>query len=300
MRALLLFAFAALAWSEQLRFAPRLSKGQTFDVLITRVLETGQTQMPYDAPSGRVAVTVLEAGPEGYVLGWAPDAAPLDPTILGNETAALAAAGLAALHFEPVLDREGRLLRLRNESEVLAQFEKFVRAMTEAKGAQFDDPEMRRKMNDSLAPAVTPEALLALSAMDLDIFFFAGGKSFDSERNTRATLEVPNPLGSGGNVRAERTWTLLPAPDGAVSRTVAWSQRIDPQALRQLMRQMIPVTGVPEESIGKLPSLEIEDEGELTLNPVTGIPVAVRHTRSQKMGTQMLMLLTTEMRVVTK
>jgi hypothetical protein len=256
--------------------------------------------MPYDAPSGRAAVTVLEATPDGYVLGWAPDAAPLDPTILGNETAALAAAGAAALHFEPVLDREGRLLRLRNESEVLAQFQKFVRTMTGAKGAQFDDPEMRRKMNDTLAPAVTPDALLALSKMDLDIFFFAGGKSFDSERNTRATLEVPNPFGGGGHVRAERTWTLLPAPDGAVSRTVAWTQKIDPQALRQLMLQMIPVTGAPEEAAGKLPSLEIEDEGELTLNAATGIPIAVRHTRSQRMGTQVLMLLTTEMRVVVK
>jgi len=297
MRVAALFLMAC-ACAAQVEFKPKLAKGQSFEVFVTRVMETGQTEMPFDAPSGRVVVSVEEAGPEGFVLSWKPDVAPLDPTILGNESVAKAAADLAGLHFEPMLSTDGKLLRLRNEAAVLEQFQKFVKTMLAVNGEQFPDPEMRKKMNEMMANTLTPEMLLALSAMDLDTFFFAGGKTFDAEKTQRATVQVANPLGGKEKVGAERAWTLLPGEAGATARTVAWTQRLDPKAMRVLMKQMMPMTDLPEEALEKLPSMDVEEEGEVTVDLLTGLPISVRHKRTQKMGTQTLLQLTTSMRVV--
>ena len=188
MRFLLLLGLSWVLAAQELVIRPALKQGDVLGLELTRVHLDPSRPQTNSRMLTPVQVRVSETTPAGFVLDWRQGATSTDnPELFKNPIAAAAANALKDTSLEILLDANGKLAGLRNQAEVVAKLQALGDGLIRRYGAQIDDPQRKQELETLVRRLISPAALLASAAADVQNYFSLNGAKLTQGK----TIEAP-------------------------------------------------------------------------------------------------------------
>ena len=233
--AVLLAGFAAAA-ARPLELKPAFKAGDAFALLMSKTRERveggnvvfrGRTETP-------VEVTVVQAGPEGWLIDWTFGRTRLvePPNLPPPPDAAL----FDGVTLRLRLDANGRPRSIENYPEVRQRIDAAIVTVL----APIGDPAARGRAAALLRESLgSQQQLESLVLADIGHYFLPYSAPLDADEARQREVELPSPAG-GQPLRGTDRFTIvrLDASGGERVVEVQWTQTMDPAELARLARDL--------------------------------------------------------------
>ena len=276
---------ALLAVVQDIEIRPKLVQGDKFRLEVTRVRR--DSSRPQMNASGRTVVDaqVVSAGTNGFVLDWIPGETIFDnPQAMQDPTLAAAVQAGKGMRFRIALGPDGEFDRLLNEAEVRPKLQAMVGTIVSDLANQLPASQ-RRNFQDMMGQLLSPEALISSATQDAQIYWGLYGAALAAGESISAKLEQPSPMG-GGTIPA----TFRVNMDSATgsTATITTTTTYDKDVLLKMTLDLAERAGAslrPEE-VGKMPSMQMADDGKYEFDRAYGLMRKVTINRRITAGNQ--------------
>jgi len=274
-----------LAVVQDIEIRPKLVQGDKFRLEVTRVRR--DSSRPQMNASGRTVVDaqVVSAGTNGFVLDWIPGETIFDnPQAMQDPTLAAAVQAGKGMRFRIALGPDGEFDRLLNEAEVRPKLQAMVGTIVSDLANQLPASQ-RRNFQDMMGQLLSPEALISSATQDAQIYWGLYGAALAAGESISAKLEQPSPMG-GGTIPA----TFRVNMDSATgsTATITTTTTYDKDVLLKMTLDLAERAGAslrPEE-VGKMPSMQMADDGKYEFDRAYGLMRKVTINRRITAGNQ--------------
>jgi len=178
------------------------------------------------------------------------------------------------LHLVVHLDEAGKYEGLRNEEDLKAKIQEFILLLVPQTTAKIPDPAERRRVADTIAKAMTPQAMLSAARKEIDLYFGLSGLPLEAGKPLRIKSSAMNPFGERGSLEGEMEITPVEVDAAEGEARVEFHQQFNPGSAAR---------GSPGTTPGdsSLPAqLTLEDAGEYVVDLASGRVREVRHART--------------------
>jgi hypothetical protein len=273
----------------QLRYRSESSNEKTKGKLHTRIQTQDTTEL-----------SILEAGPQGFVQQWrslAPEVAVTgDSEQVANERKAAQAlvARFRTLPMQAQLDDKGAYRGLRNWQALgAAMREVMLPVLVEQSAARKDLAGTKKEeLQAALAPAL--ERLTTQSAVDASlgrqvaIFNYFTGVNIPRDKALTYEDSLPSPW-SSDVIPSRGSFEVIGEDAKAGTVTIRWRQGIDPVKGRDAVWKVVGALGIRRSdgagSDGMPKGLVLKDEATVVLARASGLPLRIEHRRDVALGT---------------
>ena len=278
-------------WKEgmQLHYRSRSSNEKVKGKLHTRIQTQDTTEL-----------SILEAGPQGFVQQWrslAPEVAVTgDGDQVANErqVAQALVARFRALPMQAELDEKGAYRGLRNWQQLGAAMREVMLPVLVAQNAARKDlaGTKRDELQAMLAPAL--ERLTTQAAVDASLgrqmAIFNYFTAVNIPRGKPLTYEdnLPSPW-SSDVIPSRGSFEVVEEDAKAGTVTIRWQQGIDPVKGRDAVWKVVGALGIRRTdgtgSNGLPKGMVLKDEATVVLSRTSGLPLRLEHRREVALGT---------------
>jgi hypothetical protein len=274
-----------LAVVQDIEIRPKLVQGDKFRLEVTRVRR--DSSRPQMNASGRTVVDaqVVSAGTNGFVLDWIPGETIFDnPQAMQDPTLAAAVQAGKGMRFRIALGPDGEFDRLLNEAEVRPKLQAMVGTIVSDLANQLPASQ-RRNFQDMMGQLLSPEALISSATQDAQIYWGLYGAALAAGESISAKLEQPSPMG-GGTIPA----TFRVNMDSATgsTATITTTTTYDKDVLLKMTLDLAERAGASlrPEDVGKMPSMQMADDGKYEFDRAYGLMRKVTINRRITAGNQ--------------
>ena len=273
---------------EVVYLAPRWEKGDQFRLNVERRREDFDRGRKTSDRSSKLNadVVVLEAGEDGYVLGWTwrGRAKPLTDLEGAAQQPEVVFGGGGATQIEVIVDADANVRGVRNWEAVRAAMKAQVEGMTKSM-----PPAQRKEARSLVAEMLAdPGRGQHLVLREIPLLLTPIGRDFRQREPQEFETQLPNPFG-GEPFPAKTTYTLAKF-DANVSRAeVEFKQAVDPRRANAVMEKVVKdladdgsKSNVP--AAEKMPPLVMTDTATFVVDAAKGWPVEMRHQREIRTG----------------
>jgi len=277
-------------WKEgmQLRYRSQSSNEKTKGKLHTRIQTQDTTEL-----------SILEAGPQGYLQQWrslSPEVAVTgDGDQVANErkVAQALVARFKSLPMKAQLDPRGAYRGLRNWQELGAAMREVMLPALVAQSAARKDQVGAKKdeLQAMLAPALerltTQQAINASLGRQVAIFNYFTAANIPRGKKVTYEDKLPSPW-SSDQIPSRGSFELVDEDAKAGTVTIRWQQGIDPVKGRETIWKMAAVLGINRSggvgADGLPKGLVLSDEATVVLERAPGLPARLEHRREVALG----------------
>jgi len=272
----------------QLRYRSQSSNEKVKGKLHTRI----QTQ-------DIAELSILEAGPEGFVQQWrslAPEVAVTgdgDQVAFERKVAQALVKRFRTLPMQAQLDAKGAYRGLRNWQELgAAMREVMLPALVEQSAARKDLAGTKKEeLHAMIAPALerltTQAAVDASLGRQVAIFNYFTAASIPRGKAVTYEDSLPSPW-SSDVIPSRGSFELIGEDAKAGTVTIRWKQGIDPVKGRDAVWKIVGALGIRRSdgagSDGMPKGLVLRDEATVVLAKASGLPLRLEHKREVGLG----------------
>jgi hypothetical protein len=274
---------AGPAVAQDVTIVPKLRAGEGFQLEVIRTRENSSRSQQNSKARTLVDVRVVSAGPDGFVIEWAPGDTMLDnPQAAPDPIVGVASQALRDIKFRLNLNVDGELTGVANQAEVAPKLKAVVDAIVRELSARVPDAQ-RKQFLDFMGQVLSADVLIASATRDAGTYFGLNGVSLASSEAVEIDIEQPNPLGGAAlparfSVRMESV-----TADTASLKTVT---TYDGASLVRLTESLAKQAGAPiaPDELAKLPPIEMADEGTYLFDRQMGLMREVVVSRRVTVG----------------
>jgi len=245
-------------------------------------------------------VSILEAGPEGFVQQWKslkPEVAVTgDGAQVDNErkVAQALVARFKTLPMQAKLDARGAYRGLKNWQELGAAMREVMLPALVAQNAARKDlvGAKKEELSGMLGPALdrltTENAINASLGRQVAIFNYFTAANIARGKKITYTDNLPSPW-SSDVIPSKGSFELLAEDAKAGTVTIHWEQGIDAEKGREAVWKMASAIGINRANgtnpDGLPKGMVLKDEATVVLERASGLPVKLEHRREVALGT---------------
>ena len=265
-----------MGFAQDVEVVPRWKQGDVIRLEYSRTKEDSRRPQNNGTSKTPVEVEILSVDAKGSTVRWrnGPTEFPAGMSI--PENILKLQDKVMSMAVEIQLNPAGEFQFVINEKQVSEQMSTLLDAVLKDMG---NDQNLQAMVKQLLNPA----ALLAAASNDAKTYFGMYGVALKPKEKVTANLEQPFPLNPGTTLPAVFEVELL-GVEGKVAKLRS-STRFDEVGVATAMADLFAKAGVKPEEAGKMPKVELKDEGHFEYELETGLMrVVVAERRTEMPG----------------
>lgn len=271
---LLLLLIAITGWSQDIEISPRWKKGDVIRLEYSRTREDSRRPESNGTSKTPVDVEILSVDSKGSVVRWKNGPTKFPDRMKVPESVLTIQDKVTAMAIEIQLSPDGEFVALLNAKEVAAQMKQLMDEVTKEFAA---DP----KTHTAMQAIMNPDMLLASASNDAKTYFGIYGAALKPKEKVKVRLEQPFPLNPAKTMPVDFELELV-AMDGKLARLRS-STRFEEGGVQAAMAELFTKAGIKPEDLGKMPKVDLRDEGEFVFDTETGLMQFVAVDRRTEM-----------------
>ena len=284
----------ASADEKAIKLVPRWKKGETHQYVRTKTRTTTNEGRTLVGAKGSTDVTieVLEAGREGYLLGWKfGETTTDDPRVAGSPLLKRISNLVKGIQFQLKLDSKGAFKGVKNVEQLKKQFTGVIDfVVTAGKKEGVSDAQLKRIRAGVEAMLLSKQGIEGVMVKEPRIFLMAFGGEFSESHVLTGQSELQLPIG-GLKVAAVVEYRVKSFDKSKDRLVISYTQRIDPKEgaakITEMLKKLAAKMGSPAPKGDPLKNLNIVDTAELEFEVSTGWPLRVEHSRTVQLPGRM-------------
>ncbi len=271
------------ALEEEVLIVPRWRPGETrIYELVKSIQKTTQGKSKHQGSSrSRVEISVIEAGENGYLIGWTIQETELDDLKTARDPIVRQITDIMRGWKALIeLDAQATATGLRNWRELQSRGKQILELMTGDPKRLGIEPSVINQVRTQVESMfASREQVEELYLRDMGVFFLPLGRSYPRHRTIEYKDELPNPL--GGESLPRRGKLKLTSYDEKTGRAaVTWTQTVDSEAAMRIMLDTMRNLG---EKVGS-PIPDMKNVEAIVKAVERREPVRLPHRRQGRLG----------------